>query len=204
MSEAILLALPLGLALSFAAGPIFFVVIETSISIGKTKALMLDIGAVTADLIFIAIAYFGSQSLLEFLQNLWVSIISALAIVSFGIYYIRKSRTSGQFQRSFTLSRKRHFFFKGFLLNLLNIGVLFYWIATTVAVGSLLDHQQNLMITFYVTIILVYLFIDIFKIFFANRFKEQLKGRRIQLVERVIGYLMIVFGLFLVARNIYL
>lgn len=204
MFEALLLAIPLGLALSFAAGPIFFVVIETSISIGKSKAFMLDLGAVTADLVFIAIAFLGSQSLINFLQNLWVSSFSALFIISFGIYYLRKSRTSGQFQRNITLARKRHYYFKGFLLNILNIGVLFYWIATTVAVGSLLDHNREKMITFYVSIILVYLFIDVFKIFFANRFKERLKGRRIQLVESFIGILMIGFGLFIVARSVYL
>jgi threonine/homoserine/homoserine lactone efflux protein len=204
MFEALLLAIPLGLALSFAAGPIFFVVIETSISIGKSKAFMLDLGAVTADIVFISIAFYGSQSLLEFLQNIWVSSISALAIISFGVYYIRKSRTSGQFQRSVRLARKRHYYFKGFLLNILNIGVLFYWIATTVAIGSLLNHDPEKMITFFISIILVYLFIDVFKIFFANRFKERLKGRRIQLVEGFIGIMMVGFGVFIVARSIYL
>ncbi len=204
MFEILLLAIPLGLTLSFAAGPVFFVVIETSISIGKSKALMLDFGAVTADLVFISIAFYGSQSLIGFLQNIWISSISALAIISFGFYYLRKARNSGQFQRSVTLSRKRYYFFKGFLLNIFNVGVLFYWIATTIAVGSLLDHKPEKMISFFLSVIVVYLIIDVFKIFFANRFKERLKGRRIQLVESFIGILMIGFGLFIIGRSIYL
>ncbi|MDZ7845562.1 MAG: LysE family transporter [Owenweeksia sp.] len=205
MLEILLLALPLGIALSFAAGPIFFVVVETSISIGKTKALMLDLGAVTANAVFIVVAFYGSQSLIHSLQNnIWVTIASALAVITFGLYYILKSKRSGQFQRGTTPSRKRHYYFKGFLLNFFNVGVLFYWLATTVAVGSILNHHPTKMLVFYTLIIGVYLFIDIFKIYFANRFKEKLKGRKLQIVEKILGLMLIGFGVFLVVRNLLL
>lgn len=205
MLEVFLLALPLGIALSFAAGPIFFVVVETSISIGKTKALMLDLGAVLADVIFIFIAFYGSQSLIDHLQNnLWISLGSGVAVILFGVFYIQKSRMPGQFQRKMGVSRKRHYFLKGFALNFFNIGVLFYWIATTVAISSLLDHNPRQMLLFYATVIGIYLFIDIFKIYFANRFKERLRGRKIQVVEKIIGLVLVLFGVFLVVRNVFL
>lgn len=204
MLEVILYAIPLGITLSFAAGPIFFVIIETSISQGKTKAIMLDLGAAVADIIFILIAFFGSQSLINSLRhNLWISIVSGLAVVVFGLYYITKSRKSGQFQNKVEIKRKRLFFIKGFLLNFLNIGVLFYWIATTVAIGSLVDHEPSLMITFYISVIFIYLFVDIFKIYFANKFKERLKGRKIQVVEKIIGFVLIGFGLFIALKNLF-
>lgn len=205
MLKALLLALPLGLTLSFAAGPVFFVVVETSISQSKTKAFMLDVGAILADIIFILIAFYGSQSLLDSLRNnLWVTIGSSLAVVIFGTYYILRSRSSGQFQRKIVLSRKRHFFMKGFLLNFFNIGVLFYWIATTVAIGSVLEHDPTHMGVFYAAVLGTYIFIDFFKIYFANKFKERLKGRKIQIVEKIIGFVLILFGIFLVVRNIFI
>ncbi len=204
MLEVFLLAVPLGIALSFAAGPVFFVVVETSISRGKTKAVMLDIGALLADVFFIAIAFYGSQSLLDTIRNnFWVTTLSGLAVVVFGGYYILKSHRSGQFQRKMELSRKRHFFIKGFLLNFLNIGVLLYWIATTVAVSGLLDHSGEKMLWFYAGVLATYMFIDIFKIYFANRFKERLSGRKIQVVEKIIGYVLVVFGIFLVVKNLF-
>lgn len=203
MLEVILYAIPMGIALGFAAGPIFFVVIETSITQGKAKAFLLDIGAVVADIAFISIAFFGSQSLLDTLRdNLWVALLSGLAIVAFGLFYILKSRQSSQFQKTYTLKRKRYFFLKGFLLNFFNIGVLFYWVATTVAFGSIVNHDQNKMLVFYGVVLGSYLLIDLFKIYFANKFKERLKGHTIQFVEKIMGFVLVLFGAFIALRNI--
>jgi len=205
MLEALLYALPLAVTLSFAAGPVFFVVIETSISKGRTKALMLDLGAVLADAIFIVVAFYGSQQLISTLRNnIWVSLGSGLAVVVFGIYYITKSKVSGQFQKTVVPSRKRYFFFKGFLLNFFNIGVLFYWLATTLAIAPLLDDNESHMIAFYLMVLGLYLFIDLFKIYFANKFKERLQGRRIQVIERILGAILIIFGIFLITKNVFL
>ncbi len=203
MLEILLYALPLALTLSFAAGPVFFVVIETSISKSRTKALVLDLGAAAADLIFILVAYFGSQTFIDTLQNnIWISLGSGLAVVLFGVYYLLKSKVSGQFQRAVVPSRKRHFFLKGFFLNFFNVGVLFYWLATTLAIGPLLDNRSDHLIIFYALVLGFYLFIDLFKIYFAHKFKEQLQGRRIQMVEKILGGILILFGIFLILKNL--
>lgn len=204
MLQALVYALPLGITLSFAAGPIFFVIIETSISEGRTKAFMLDLGAIVADSIFILVAFYGSQSLISTLRNnIWVALISGLAVVGFGAYYVFKSGISGQFQNKQGVGKKRHFFLKGFLLNFLNIGVLFYWIATTLAIGPLLDHEPNKMLTFYLSVILSYLLVDVFKIYFANKFKERLRGRKIQVVEKILGIILILFGIYIIIHNLF-
>ena len=205
MDEELWYAIPLGITLSFAAGPIFFVIIETSINQGRSKALSLDLGAVTADLIFIAIAFYSSQAFLVYLKNnYWLAIVSGLAVSVFGIYYLKKSKRSGQLSQTLPLERKRFFFLKGFLLNFLNIGVLLFWITSTVAVGSMLDHQAPKMISFYAATLGVYLLIDLFKIYFAHKFKQQLAGRKMQVIEKLMGFGLIVFGLFIIARHFYL
>ncbi|HBF21422.1 MAG: hypothetical protein CMI36_08675 [Owenweeksia sp.] len=205
MLEILLYAIPLGITLSFAAGPIFFVVIQTSITRSKTGAFILDLGAIAADILFILVAFFGSQSLIRSLRhNIWVGVASGLAIIIFGLYYIRKSRKGMQFREAMVLPKKRLLFLKGFLLNFLNVGVLFYWIATTVAIGSMLDHERDKMILFYSLTLGTYLLVDLFKIYFANRFKTRLQGRKIQVVEKIMGFLLIGFGLFIALRNIFL
>ena len=117
MLEILLYAIPLGITLSFAAGPIFFVVIQTSITRSKTGAFILDLGAIAADILFILVAFFGSQSLIRSLRhNIWVGVASGLAIIIFGLYYIRKSRKGMQFREAMVLPKKRLLFLKGFLL----------------------------------------------------------------------------------------
>ncbi|MEQ9261949.1 MAG: LysE family transporter [Owenweeksia sp.] len=205
MLEILLYAIPLGITLSFAAGPVFFVVIQTSITRSKTGAFVLDLGAIVADVIFILVAFFGSQSLIRSLRhNIWVGIASGLAVIIFGVYYIRKSHQGMQFKQAVVVPKKRFLFLKGFLLNFLNVGVLFYWIATTMAIGSLLDHDHDKMLLFYAFTLGTYLVIDLLKIYFANRFKERFKGRKIQMVEKIMGLILIGFGLFIALRNVFL
>lgn len=200
----LLYALPLGLSLSFAAGPIFFVLIETSISQGKRAALSLDIGAIIADILFIVLAYFGSRPLLENLKsNIWIGLFSGMAVMLFGAYYFRKSRQSGQMSANLIAPKKGLLLVKGFLLNFLNIGVLFFWLATTVTIGNLLDNEPQRMLLFYTATLGVYLGFELLKIYFANRFKQKLAGRGMQLIEKIIALILIGFGLFISIRAIF-
>ena len=59
-----LAAFPLGLLLSFSFGPLFFILLETSISKGVKHAFFTDLGVVFSDLIFFSIAYFGASKLI--------------------------------------------------------------------------------------------------------------------------------------------
>lgn len=200
----LLYAIPLGLSLSFAAGPIFFVLIETSIRQGKARAWALDLGAVAADLVFIALIWYGSHSFLVGLrQNIWLGLLSGMAVAFFGLYYLLKSKKPGQLQQDLPLTRKRYTFIKGFLLNFLNVGVLFFWLAITVAFGSMLDHEPMRMRLFYGATLGSYLFFDAFKIYFAHRFKRHFGGRRLQMIEKLMGLILMLFGLFIALRQIW-
>ena len=70
MIEDIQAAIPLGFFLAFMIGPVFFMLIETSITKGVRAAVAFDVGVIIADVIFIAIAYLSSFQLLENLSNL--------------------------------------------------------------------------------------------------------------------------------------
>ena len=50
-----------GFILAFAIGPIFFTLIETSITKGFKAAVFFDLGALSADVFFIVIAYFSTS-----------------------------------------------------------------------------------------------------------------------------------------------
>lgn len=195
-------ALPLGLTLSFAAGPIFFVLLETSVSRGKMAAFSFDLGAILADFIFIAIAYYSSQRFLRYLgHNRWLVILSGLALAAFGAYYVWRARRGGRVQGSVAIQHKGWLFAKGFFMNFLNIGVLFFWITSTVAVGGMLEHDPRKMLVFYGATMATYLAIDLVKIYFANRFKHYFSGRRMQWVELIMGLGLMLFALILVIKS---
>lgn len=201
MIEALLFGIPLGITIAFAAGPIFFVVIETSITRSKTSAAMIVLGAFSADVIFIVIAYNASQTFLKYLEaHPWVSVISGLGIAVFGAISLLKAKTDRNIKTKLNFPRKRLFFLKGFAINFLNIGVLFFWIATTIAVGSRLNYQANHMLLFYCSTFAVLFAIEFFKIYFANRFRKKISPKLLKKVESIIGIILIVFGLFIAIR----
>ena len=59
MLEDILKAIPLGFFLSFMIGPVFFILLETSVIKGFRAAISFDAGVVLSDVLFIMIAYFS-------------------------------------------------------------------------------------------------------------------------------------------------
>ncbi|TEB40821.1 LysE family translocator, partial [Flavobacterium circumlabens] len=59
-------------------------------------------------------------------------------------------------------------FIKGFLLNVINIGVLGFWLAVIISVGPKLDMQNSRMFTFFTSVIITYLVVDCLKILLAK------------------------------------
>lgn len=86
MSE-LIAAIPLSLLLVFSTGPVFFVIVETSITKGAKQAFCVDIGAVIADIIFILIALFSAQSLRNSLvENSRWFIVGGIVLCAFSLF----------------------------------------------------------------------------------------------------------------------
>ena len=69
MIDDILTAIPLGFFLSFMIGPVFFVLLETSITKGFRAAMTFDLGVLLGDIVFILIAFFSSYRLITSIKD---------------------------------------------------------------------------------------------------------------------------------------
>ena len=124
MIEDIQAAIPLGFFLAFMIGPVFFVLLETSVIKGFRAALAFDLGVILADILFIAIAYFSSFQLLENLSNqpgLYVFGGTILAVYGFIIYF-KKPKKEAIDTKQLSAPKTNYFtlFIKGFFLNFIN------------------------------------------------------------------------------------
>ena len=90
---------------------------------------------------------------------------------------------------------------KGFLLNVINIGVLVYWLIVLLVVGPILNNETNRLITFFSTVILVYLSLDIVKILLAKQLKKKLTKDRIKTMKKVLGIVLIICGAVMVVKG---
>ena len=86
MIQDVFMAIPLGILLCFLIGPVFFIVLETAATKGFRAAFVFDLGVVTADFIFIAIAVSSSYRLINSIKDEpALYIFGGLIMITYGI-----------------------------------------------------------------------------------------------------------------------
>lgn len=207
MINDILAGLPWGLVLSFMVGPVFFVLIETSITKGFRAAIAFDFGVVLGDVFFIAIAYLGSYRLISSLKDdpaLFIFggiIMLAYGVISFVKLKKEEKINDEEIDRDILKRNYGSLFVKGFLLNVINIGVLGFWLAVIISVGPKLDMQTSRMMTFFTSVIITYLLIDCGKILLAKQLKTKMTPTNILKIKKGISVVLMVFGFALVIQG---
>ena len=88
MVEVIIAGSILGVTLAFMIGPVFILLIETSLTKGARKALVLDLGVLLADIIFIALVFYGSTVFVNEQNVQWIYSIGGVLIIGYGVYNI--------------------------------------------------------------------------------------------------------------------
>ncbi len=207
----ILSAIPWGILLSFTIGPVFFVLLETGISKGIRAALIFDLGVVFADVFFILIAYFSTNQLLEKLKDdPGLFVFGGIIMFSFGIFSFLREKKNFQKNNEIELDDdnipKNNYiglFFKGFLLNFINIGVLGFWLGIIIVFGPKMNMETDRIFLFITTIIVTYFLIDILKINVAKQLKSKLTPFNIYKIKRVINVVLMIFGTFLLVQGFF-
>lgn len=189
----ILSAIPLGFFLSFMIGPVFFVLLETSVVKGFRAAIIFDTGVVLADIVFITIAFFSSYRLIQSIKDdPALFIFGGLVMLTYGIISFVNNRKEAKKIKldeidptELAKTNYLSLFIKGFLLNFINIGVLGFWLAILITIGPQLELKTSRMLTFFSTLIVTYFVTDIFKILLAKQLRNQLNPKNILLIKNL-------------------
>ena len=143
-----------GFILSFMIGPVFFVLLETSVIKGIKAAILFDLGVVFADIIFILIAYFSSYRLIKTINDdPALFIFGGLVMLTYGIISLIKNKKAEKNtdEEDLTELAKNNYlslFIKGFFLNFINVGVLGYWLLILITIGPRLKLEPTRMLLF--------------------------------------------------------
>ena len=208
MFDDILKALPFGIILAFTIGPVFFVLLETSATKGIRSALIFDSGVILADIIFILVAFFSTNKILDKIKDdPNFLIFGGVLLVTYGIIsFIKTSKSFREIVREYhKVEIKKGYgklFLKGFLLNFINIGVLLGWLAFIVLANSLTS-SKNGVVVFLSTILIVYFLIDLIKIAIAKKLKNKLTPRLIFKTKKIISLVILGFGVLLLIQGFF-
>lgn len=208
MFNDILSAIPFGIILAFTIGPVFFVLLETSATKGFKSALIFDFGVMFADVIFILIAFFSTNKLLEKIKDdPNFLIFGGVLLFVYGlISFIKTSKSFRDIVKEYhkiDIQKKYgKLFLKGFLLNFINIGVLLGWVAFIV-IGNSLTESKDGVLVFLSTILIVYFLVDLIKMSLAKKLKNRLTPKRIFKTKKIIALVILGFGVLLLVQGFF-
>jgi len=214
-------AIGIGFILSIMIGPVFFVLLEISITKGLKSALIFDLGVLLSDVFYIVISLFFAYQLKgigDVKNNFAIGILGGGLFVLYGVYNLFWKKVELNIVKldeelldsipdPKQLNRKRDYtmlILKGFTLNLLNPGVVVYWLAIVAKGLNLVsDLKSDVHIFIYLLVILITFFgIDVSKAFVAHKLKPLVTVGLLKGLNMLIGFIFIGTGGFLILRNI--
>jgi len=198
----------IGFFMSFMIGPVFFMLIKTSILKGARAAIVFNLGVILGDITFILISYYGSRSLLtKTKDDPRLFFIGGLILIVYGlITYLDKQNKKEALKESeiIKVPVKNNYIkllLKGYFLNFINIGVLAFWLGTVLVIGPTLNMDENAIFFYFSVIILGYFITDLGKIFLAKQLREKLTPMVIYRIKKIMGLILIVFGFVLILKG---
>ena len=211
MGELILKGIVTGFVLSIMIGPVFFVLLETSIRRGVRSALAVDLGVLISDIIYILIAFvfYSEVSALAKGDNQHLlKIIGGVLFFVYGIVTFFKKTKKIEVDAIGNPVQKVGDYvllaLKGFLLNMANPLVIFYWfsVMTLGTKNSASNDPQEASILFFLGVILVTFFsFDLLKIFGAKKLRPLVTDKLLVALNHLIGIVFVLFAIVLIIQG---
>lgn len=212
MFELTLKGIVTGFVLSIMIGPVFFVILETSIRRGVKAALALDLGVLISDLVYILIAYvFYSEvsGLINGENKGILKLIGGILFVVYGAFtFFKKPKEEKVDEVGNVVQNSSDYFMlalKGFLLNFANPLVIFYWFSVITMGAKNSEHagtNENSILFFLGVILVTFFSFDLLKILGAKKLRPLVTEKLLVALNHLIGIVFFGFGIFLVIQGI--
>lgn len=205
MLEAIVSGLTLGFVLSLLVGPVFFLLIDTSIKKGFKRGVYLAVGVLLSDMFYIAITYFSSvaSGVMQYYQ--WeIGWAGGILLMVFGMVTILKKPhiKSTDLDLSDKGSSVWVEVLKGFLMNLLNPFLLIFWLGVSGSVSAGKSFTYRHTVIFFITVLVTVFLTDVIKAWSASKLRTFLKPTLLIWVNRISGTGLLLFGIRMIYKMI--
>ncbi|MFN0175241.1 MAG: LysE family translocator [Saprospiraceae bacterium] len=207
----------LGISLSFLVGPLMFAIVEAGIGQGFRAGVAVAAGIWVSDVLYVLAAFYGVEAMEALVAlprfKMWAGLAGGLLLAGFGLGTIWKTRImrklSGSFLEGQWVETPNHktylwWWLRGFLLNTVNPGTVFFWlgIVTAVVVPSGWSRQE--MLIFFGGMLATLVITDTLKAWAAKRLRKFLTPEHTRKIQLGLGLLMVFFGGVLIVRAVLL
>jgi threonine/homoserine/homoserine lactone efflux protein len=193
-------------------GPVFFLLLETSIRKGVRAALAFDCGVFLSDIIYILLAYvFYNEvaNLLDGDNSYMIQVVGGVIFVVFGLMQLLKKPEAMTKEDTEGINQTKDYLMlglKGFLLNFANPAVIVYWFSVIAFGAKKLDNgakgSSDYMWVYITVLIITFFSIDILKILGAKKLRPFITDRVLTGLNRLTGLIILISGIVIFARGI--
>ncbi|HNP20795.1 MAG TPA: LysE family translocator [Panacibacter sp.] len=203
MVAALAKGLALGLILSISVGPVIFSIIKHSLNNGHKGGFAFIAGVSSSDItIVLACNLFSSLFESAITHEVIIGISGSAFLIIMGIYtiFFKKVTIADKEALKLKTMRRREIlgvYLSGYFMNLLNPGVMIFWIAASATI--LADSKQQpdpagYRVIVFAICLLVVLLADAAKVMLAGNIREKLNPHNIHIINRIAGIIYIGFG----------
>ncbi len=198
MSAALLEGVSVGLLLSALVGPVFFSLIQSSLTFGFRYAVALAFGILVSDSLYVLISYYGIKLLSDvtYFETI-LGYVGGVILIGFGISSLVRKQVSRPNSGGIVVpnSKKSSAFVKGFSINGINPFVLLFWISIA-SVIHMKETFDRLDIGLYYFGVLGTVFsIDLLKAYIAKKLAHLVTPKMMGWLNKAVGLIMVGFGL---------
>jgi threonine/homoserine/homoserine lactone efflux protein len=214
MIDAFVRGLAISLLLIFSVGPVIFTIIKQSINHGRRGGFSFVAGVWLSDIIWVVLSVsFGEavKTLLNF--KIPIGIAGCCFLIGMGIYYafikkVAPRRTQEPVEIAgdeITPAGKKTNYFaifsSGFIINTLNPAVISFWVIMAASLATVYTFNNQIII--FCTCLGVNMLADVGKVLGAGSLGKKLSDRNILLINRISGFLYLIFGVVILSGIIY-
>ncbi|MFY7944356.1 MAG: LysE family translocator, partial [Crocinitomicaceae bacterium] len=179
-------AFSIGFLLSILVGPVFFILLETSITKGFRAAISFDLGVFLSDVLYILIAVMFMEQIkgLDTASNkILFGFIGGTIFIIYGLFTFFKKPVNFESDLidtdavvNYPVTQTKDYIMlgvKGFLLNFANPLVIFYWLSVASFANQFAPDKSSLgwVFLFIAIVLLTFFGVDILKILAAKKLR---------------------------------
>lgn len=205
MIAALLKGIALGFMLSITVGPVIFSIIKQSVNNGYKGGLAFVAGVSASDIALVLISQIFTElfsDLIEYKTQIGVGGSTLLIILGVYVFFFKKVQVNAEGAHIIKM-RKRDMlkiFLSGFFMNILNPGVIAFWL---VIATSALEFDTQYRIVMFTTCLIFVLIADVAKVLLAGKLRSKLTPHNIHIINKISGVVLIGFGIALIIGTLF-
>ena len=212
----------LSLAIVFGFGPAFITLIQTSIHRGFRSAAWFATGVFLNDVLMMSLCVLTSIQVVanNDRELFYFSLAAGIILILFGIFtYTKKVKEDNfksikertneiidenrdNFKKDDDTPRWFVFLGKGFVLNIMNPFVWIFWFSTVAVTMGTMNGNKVKVLLFFAIVLGTSLGCDLLKAKGASFLKRFFNTKRIIIMNRIIGWGLVLFGLYFIVSGI--